>query len=77
MKRKEKSFGLQVSVEDGKFEKAMRQFKKKVEESGLLKEIKDRQQFMKPTTKRKMAKNAAKKRWKKQLAQQALYNRMY
>ena len=71
MKRKEKSFGLQVSVEDGKFEKAMRQFKKKVEESGLLKEIKDRQQFMKPTTKRKMAKNAAKKRWKKQLAQQA------
>jgi len=72
-----KEFGSTVIVEDGKFEKAMRQFKKKVEESGLLKEIKDRQQYTKPTTKRKMAKNAAKKRWKKKLAQQAMPERLY
>ena len=76
-KKKEKSFGLHVTVEDGKFEKAMRQFKKKVEESGLLKEIKDRQQFMKPTTKRKMAKNAAKKRWEKKLRMESLPDRLY
>ena len=76
-KKKEKSFGSTVIVEDGKFEKALRQFKKKVEESGLLKEVKDRQQYTKPTTKRKMAKNAAKKRWQKKLAQQAMPPRMY
>jgi small subunit ribosomal protein S21 len=72
-----KEFGSTVVVEDGKFEKALRQFKKKVEESGLLKEIKDRQQYVKPTTKRKMAKNAAKKRWQKKLAMQKLPEKLY
>ena len=76
-KKKEKSFGLHVTVEDGKFEKALRQFKKKVDESGLIKEVKDRQQFMKPTTKRKMAKNAAKKRWQKKLSLEQLPKRFY
>ena len=76
-KKKEKSFGLHVIVEDGKFEKALRQFKKKVDESGLIKEVKDRQQFMKPTTKRKMAKNAAKKRWQKKLSLEQLPKRFY
>jgi len=76
-KKKEKSFGMTVVVDDGKFEKALRQFKKKVEESGLLKEVKDRQQFVKPTTKRKMAKNAAKKRWQKKLAMQKLPEKLY
>jgi small subunit ribosomal protein S21 len=72
-----KSFGMTVVVEDGKFEKALRQFKKKVEDTGLLQEVRERQQFVKPTTKRKMAKNAAKKRWKKKLAQQAMPERLY
>jgi len=72
-----KEFGSTVVVEDGKFEKALRQFKKKVEESGLLKEVKDRQQYVKPTTKRKMAKNAAKKRWQKKLAMQKLPEKLY
>ena len=72
-----KEFGNVVVVEDGKFEKAVRQFKKKVEESGLLMELRERQAYIKPTTKRKMAKNAAKKRWKKKLAQQAMPERLY
>ena len=76
-KKKEKHIGLTVVVEDGKFEKALRQFKKKVEDAGLLKEVKDRQQYTKPTTKRKMAKNAAKKRWQKKLAQQSMPERLY
>ena len=75
--KREKQFGTTVVVEDGKFEKAMRQFKKKIEESGLLKEVKDRQQFVKPTTKRKMAKNAAKKRWEKKLRMESLPDRLY
>ena len=72
-----KEFGSTVVVEDGKFEKAMRQFKKKVEESGLLMDLRDRQAYIKPTTKRKMAKNAAKKRWKKKLAQQSMPEKLY
>ena len=75
--KREKHFGLTVVVEDGKFEKALRQFKKKVEESGLLKEVKDRQQYVKPSIKRKLAKNAAKKRWQKKLSQDSLPKKDY
>ena len=72
-----KEFGSVVVVEDGKFEKAIRQFKKKVEESGLLMNLRERQAYIKPTTKRKVAKNAAKKRWKKKLALQSMPDRLY
>ena len=75
--KREKSRGLTVVVEDGKFEKAMRLFKKKVDEVGLLKEIRDRQEYVKPTTRRKMAKNAAKRRWKKHLESQTLPEKKY
>lgn len=75
--KREKHFGLTVVVEDGKFEKALRQFKKKVEESGLLKEVKDRQQYVKPSIQRKLAKNAAKKRWQKKLSQDSLPKKDY
>ncbi len=70
--KKQKSFGLTVIVEDGKFEKAMRLFKKKVDDSGLLKEYRDRMEYVKPTIKRKLAKNAAKKRWQRYLESQEL-----
>ena len=72
-----KEFGSVVVVEDGKFEKAIRQFKKKVEESGLLMDLRERQAYIKPTTKRKVAKNAAKKRWKKKLALQSMPEKLY
>ena len=75
--KRTKQFGLTVVVEEGKFEKALRQFKKKVEESGLLKEVKDRQQYVKPNIKRKLARNAAKKRWEKKLRQESLPDKLY
>ena len=75
--KRRKSFGLTVIVEDGKFEKAMRLFKKKVDDSGLLKEVRDRQEFVKPTTRRKIAANAARRRWLKQLAQESLPKKDY
>jgi small subunit ribosomal protein S21 len=75
--RKVKEFGSTVVVEDGKFEKALRQFKKKVEDSGLLMNLRERQTYIKPTTKRKIAKSDAKKRWKKKLAQQSMPDRLY
>lgn len=72
-----KSSGLTVFVKDGNVEKALRKFKKKVNESNLLQDLRDRETYEKPTTKRKRAKGAAKARWKKKLASQQLPKRFY
>ena len=65
--------GRKVIVKDGNVEKALRKFKKKVSESGLLQELQSRQTYTKPSVKRKVEKAMAKKRWKKQLAQQNMF----
>ena len=75
--KKQKSFGLTVIVDDGKFEKAMRLFKKKVDDSGIIKEYRDRMEYVKPTTQRKMKKNAAKKRWQRHLEASKLPEKNY
>lgn len=68
---------IRVTVQDGKFEKAMRLFKKKVDDSGLLKELRDREQYTKPTIERKLKRNAAKKRWQKKLEASKLPERLF
>lgn len=72
-----KTSGLTVIVRDGNVEKALRKFKKKINDSGLLQDLRDREQYEKPTTKRKRAKGAAKARWKKKLASQQLPKRLF
>ena len=62
---------------DGNVEKALRKFKKKITESGLLQEVRDRQEYIKPTIKRKLAKSQAKRRWKKHLREQQLPPKLY
>jgi small subunit ribosomal protein S21 len=62
---------------DGNVEKALRKFKKKILESGLIQEVRDRQEFVKPTTKRKIDKSKAKSRWKKYLRDQQLPPKLY
>ena len=69
--------GLKVHVPDGGFERAMRKFKKKVQESGLLQELREREQYEKPTTRRKKAKSQARKRWLKKLESQSLPKKLY
>jgi small subunit ribosomal protein S21 len=69
--------GNRVQVHDGNWEKALRKFKKKVNESGILQEVKDKQEFVKPTVKRKIAKNQAIRRWKKQLREQQLPKKLF
>jgi small subunit ribosomal protein S21 len=64
--------GKSVEVRDGNVEKALRKFKKKVQNSGLLFELKEREHFVKPTTRRKLKASAAKKRWQKYLRSQQL-----
>lgn len=70
-------YGNSVLVKDGKVEQALRKFKKKVAESGLLVELRDRETYEKPTTKRKRKKSAAKNRWQKQLESQTLPKKLY
>ena len=69
--------GRRVQVTDGNVEKALRKFKKKITEQGLLQEVRDRQEFVKPTTQRKVAKSKAKSRWKKHLRSQTLPPKLY
>lgn len=64
--------GLSVEVRNGDINYALRKFKKKVQDSGILQELKEREFYEKPTTKRKRAKAAAKARWLKKRAQMDL-----
>jgi len=72
-----KLYGKRVIVKDGNVEKALRKFKKKIQESGLLDDLRARETYEKPTTERKRKKGAAKARWRKQLRQQQLPKKMY
>ena len=69
--------GRTVQVRDGQVDKALRKLKKKVNNSNVLMDVRERQQFVKPSTKRKIAKSAAKKRWQKYLSQQQLPSKNY
>lgn len=66
-----------VAVKDGNVEKALRKFKKKILEEGLLQELRDRETYEKPTTVRKRKKGAARSRWLKQLRSQQLPKKLY
>lgn len=59
--------GLSVQVRDGDFNYAMRKFKKKVQESGILQDLRDKEFYEKPSATRKKAKAAARARWLKKL----------
>lgn len=69
--------GCKVLVNDGNTEKALRKFKKMITDYGILQEIRDRQEFVKPTVKRKLAKSQAKRRWDKYLRDQQLPKKFY
>jgi small subunit ribosomal protein S21 len=72
-----KKYQRSVTVHDGNVDKALRKFKKKIQESGLLEELKERQTYEKPTTERKRKKGAAKARLRKQIRSQQLPKKLY
>ena len=72
-----KLYGRTVLVQDGNVEKALRKFKKKIQNSGVLLELRERETYQKPTTRRKMKKGAAKSRWRKFIRSQQLPPRQY
>ena len=73
----EKIQGLKVEVVNDQVEKALRKFKKKVTESGLLQGLREREFYEKPTTARKKAKSQAKRRWQKKLQAESLPKKLY
>ena len=63
--------------ENEPFEVAMRRFKRAIEKTGLLTELRAREAYEKPTTERKRKKAAAAKRLQKRLRSQQLPPKMY
>lgn len=77
MSKSNKVFGNKVLVGDLPISVALRKFKQKVEDSGLLDDVRDNMFYEKPTTERKRKKGAAKARWNKKLRDQQLPKKMY
>ena len=69
--------GRRVLVTDNNVERALRKLKKKISDSGLLQEVRERQEFVKPTVKRKIAKSQAKRRWQKHIREQQLPKKLF
>ena len=69
--------GNTVYIQDGKFEAGLRKFKNKVQDSGLLLELKEREAYEKPTTARKKKAAQARKRWLKKVSNDILPKKLY
>ena len=63
--------------ENENIERAIQRFKKKIDSTGLLKELRARESYEKPTTKRKREKAAAVSRWKRMLREQSLPKKQF
>jgi small subunit ribosomal protein S21 len=72
-----KEYGNSIRVVDGNVEKALRKFKKRIQESGLLEQLRAKEFYEKPTTERKRKKSAAKARWRKKIRDQELPKKFY
>ena len=69
--------GTTVYVKNDNVEQAMRKFKKGIQDSGLILDLRARESYEKPTLKRKRKAAAAKQRWKKKLSSQMLPAKLY
>ena len=60
--------GLHVEVKNGDFQKAYRRFKKKVQDDGILQDLRKKEYFVSKGTKRRLDKLAAIRRYQKNRA---------
>jgi small subunit ribosomal protein S21 len=73
-----KPFGRVVTLKENEnINQALRRFKKKVEDSGILDDLRAKEFYEKPTTERKRKKGAAKARWNKKLRENELPKKMF
>lgn len=63
--------------EDEDVGRALRKFKKKVDDSGILDELRKREFYEKPTTERKRRHGAAVNRFKKKIEKEQLPKKLY
>jgi len=73
----QKLMGSMVIVQNDNVEKALRTFKKKILESGKLIELKEKEFYEKPTTKRRRTKNQQIRRAQKKRESESLPKKMY
>jgi small subunit ribosomal protein S21 len=69
--------GSTVVVGDAPFDVAFRKFRKKIDDSDLLRELRNREHYIKPTTSRKQKKAAAIKRWAREVSKTKLPPKLY
>lgn len=76
---KEKRYdGNRVTVKDNEnITQALRRFKRKIEDSGLLDTLRQKEFYEKPTTERKRKKAAAINRYKKKIQKEQLPKKLY
>ena len=76
-KKNKEEQGNRVIVGDLPINIALRKFKQKVDDSGILETLRAKMFYEKPTTERKRKKGAAKARWNKKLRDQQLPKKMF
>lgn len=78
MEYNKKFKGNTVVLKEGEnINSALRRFKRKIQDSKILDDLRAKEFYEKPTTARKRAKSAAKARWRKQLRDQTLPPKLY
>ena len=73
---KPKNIGVSIKEHEN-INQALRRFKKKVEESGILETLRKKEFYEKPTSVRKRKKGAARARWAKKLRYQQLPPKLF
>ena len=66
-----------IVKENENINQALRRLKKKVEDSGVLDTLRQKEFYEKPTTERKRKKGAAKARWRKKLRENELPKKQF
>lgn len=75
---KDKSRGLKVVLKENEnINQALKRFKRKVEDSGVLDTLREKEFYEKPTTKRRRAKAAGRQRYLKKLEREQLPKKLY
>lgn len=69
--------GTKVICHDDNIEKSLRRFKKKVQDGGILMDLKKKEGYIKPTTARRLARNQAKQRWARKVKADELPPKLY
>lgn len=74
---KNKLIGNTVVVGDLPINVALKKFKQRVDDSGILEDLRKKMFFEKPTTTKKRKASAAKARWQKKLREQELPKKLF